>query len=66
MPISSCMLRVMQAWRTRPYLVENNTLAAAVARIKAYVKNNKIYVAAKAVDGGAVGDLSNTVMVYVP
>jgi hypothetical protein len=47
-------------------LVQNNMLAAAVARIKAYVKNNKIYVAAKAVDGGAVGDLSNTVMVYVP
>lgn len=46
-------------------LVQDNMLAAAVARIKAYVKNNKIYVAAKAVDGGAVGDLSNTVMLYV-
>ncbi len=47
-------------------LVKDNVLAVAVARIQGYVSSGKVYVAAKAVDGGAVGDLSNTVMVYVP
>ncbi len=47
-------------------LVQDNALSAALARIKGYVRNNKVYVAAKAVDGGAVGDLSNTVMLFVP
>ena len=47
-------------------LVQDNVLAAAVARIKGYVSSDKVYVAAKAVDGGAVGDISNTVMLFVP
>jgi hypothetical protein len=47
-------------------LVQDNMVAAAAARIREYVKNNKIYVAVKAVDGGAVGEMSNTVMLYVP
>ncbi len=47
-------------------LVQDNDLTAALARIKAYVTGKQVYVAAKAVDGGAVGELSNTVMVYIP
>ena len=47
-------------------LVQDNTLDDALERIKGYVSGNKIYVAVKAVDGGAVGKISNTVMVYVP
>jgi len=47
-------------------LVQDNMLADALTRIKEYIGNSKIYVAAKAVDGGAVGEISNTVMVYVP
>ena len=46
-------------------LVQDNDLAAALARIKGYVYDDKIYVAVKAVDGGAVSDLSNTVMLYL-
>jgi len=44
-------------------LVQNGDLTAAMARISSYVSNNKIYIAAKAVDGGAVGNISNIVMV---
>jgi hypothetical protein len=47
-------------------LVQDNVLAAAVARIKGYVSSDKVYVAAKLVDGGAVGELSNTVMLFIP
>jgi len=47
-------------------LVQDNLLTAAVARIKGYVSSDKVYVAAKVVDGGAVGELSNTVMLFVP
>ena len=47
-------------------LVQENDLAAAVARIKAYIKKRKVYVAAKAVDGGTVGEISNTVMLFFP
>ena len=46
-------------------LVQDNDLAAALARINGYVSDDKIYVAVKAVDGGAVSDLSNTVMLYL-
>jgi len=35
-------------------------------RIKRYIKKRKVYVAAKAVDGSAVGGISNTVMLFVP
>jgi len=51
--------------KTTNILVQDNDLAAALARIKGYVSDDKIYVAAKAVDGGAVSDLSNTVMLYL-
>ncbi len=47
-------------------LVRDNMLAAALTRIKGYVKDDEVYVAAKAVDGGSVGGISNTVMLYVP
>lgn len=47
-------------------LVQDNDLTGTLARIKANVTGKQIYVAAKAVDGGAVGELSNTVMLYVP
>ena len=46
-------------------MVQDNDLAGALARIKGYVSDDKIYVAVKAVDGGAVSDLSNTVMLYL-
>ena len=46
-------------------LVQDNDLAAALVRINGYVSDDKIYVAVKAVDGGAVSDLSNTVMLYL-
>ena len=46
-------------------LVQDNDLAAALARINEYVSGDKIYVAVKAVDGGAVSNLSNTVMLYL-
>ena len=46
-------------------LVQDNDLTAALARIKGYVYNDKIYVAVKAIDGDAVSDLSNTVMLYL-
>lgn len=46
-------------------LVQDNDLTAALARIKGYVYGDKIYVAVKAVDGDAVSDLSNTVMLYL-
>jgi hypothetical protein len=46
-------------------LVQDNDLAAALARINRYVSDDKIYVAVKAVDGAAVSDLSNTVMLYL-
>lgn len=46
-------------------MVQDNNLAGALARIKGYVSNDKIYVAVKAVDGGAVSGISNTVMLYL-
>ena len=46
-------------------LVQDNNLAAALARINGYVSGDKIYVAVKTVDGDAVSDLSNTVMLYL-
>jgi hypothetical protein len=47
-------------------LIQDNNLADALSRIKAALSGPQVYVAAKAVDGDAVGEISNTVMLYVP
>lgn len=47
-------------------LIQDNNLTDAVSRIKAALSGKQVYVAAKAVDGDAVGEISNTVMLYVP